>query len=251
MKKKRVKSKKTELIDINEEQAELVNNNLKDKEQKLKYRNQFNGEVAINDTNLNLCRDTIEYSSDESIDKSNHVKFAGLTFDMDKDRAHPQDAVDEQLTNNNSDNTKIVNYLHYLQMHGLLSERNDTGLIIYADDQYVNQQSLKINLQDIGMADRLVMMSNGQEVVDFFNKQLEEYENFTPDLNQISSTPPQRVSLLLLDINMPILDGLATLQAVKDKFKQFNLTQSHYHRDDDSHAKQDEVARPMICYLSQ
>ena len=50
---------------------------------------------------------------------------------------------------------------------------------------------------------------------------------------------------------MPILDGLSTLMAVKDKFRQFNLAQSHYHREVDSQAKQDEVARPMICYLSQ
>lgn len=54
-------------------------------------------------------------------------------------------------------------------MHGLLEKTNDTGLILYADDQYVNHQAFKLNLQDIGMADRLVMFSNGQEVVDYFD----------------------------------------------------------------------------------
>ncbi len=63
----------------------------------------------------------------------------------------------------------------------------------------------KTQLQDYGLAERLVMFANGQEVVDYFDELLD-------DKNEI---PIQPVSLLLLDINMPILDGLETLRLVK------------------------------------
>ena len=96
-----------------------------------------------------------------------------------------------------------------MQVHGLFDKKNDSGLIIHADDQYINQQSIKINLQDIGLGERFVMRCNGQEVVDFFDELFD-------GLNLSGSTTPrQPVSLLLLDINMPILTGMETLILIK------------------------------------
>ena len=89
---------------------------------------------------------------------------------------------------------------------------------MYADDQYVNRQALKMTfLQDIGLAHRLVMVSNGQEVLDYFDNVLENL-----DLEQDRAVPLQPVSLLLLDINMPLLSGLQTLVLLKEKFKKLN-----------------------------
>lgn len=47
---------------------------------------------------------------------------------------------------------------------------------------------------------------------------------------------------------MPILNGLETFRAIKEKFNQINRNQ-----DDraETHSTQNEVVRPMICYLSQ
>ena len=46
----------------------------------------------------------------------------------------------------------------------------------------------------------------------------------------------QPVSLVLLDINMPILNGLETLKLIKEQYSIYN---------------KDKLVRPMICYLSQ
>ena len=37
------------------------------------------------------------------------------------------------------------------------------------DDQFVNQQGMRLNFMDLGLAERLVILSNGGEVVNFFD----------------------------------------------------------------------------------
>ena len=54
---------------------------------------------------------------------------------------------------------------------------------------------------------------------DYFDK-IELYDQ------GIGAAPLQPVSLLLLDINMPIINGLETLKLVKDKFKRHNTRQN-------------------------
>ena len=113
-----------------------------------------------------------------------------------------------------------------------MASKNESGKIVYADDQYVNRQAFKMAIQDMGFADRLVLCSNGQEVLDYLDKMLEDLT-----LDQKRTTAFQPVSLLLLDVNMPILHGLDTLPLVKQKFQDAN------HRL--------PVLRPVICYLTQ
>ena len=48
--------------------------------------------------------------------------------------------------------------------------------------------------------------------------------------------PQQPVALVLLDISMPILNGLDTLKQIKTKYGKFDETR---------------LIRPLICYLSQ
>ena len=76
-----------------------------------------------------------------------------------------------------------------------------------------------MNLQDIGKADRLVSLSNGAEVVEYFDKIFEDIKS-NPNRPNVTSIQP--VALLLLDINMPIMTGIETLTAVKEKFQIFN-----------------------------
>jgi len=102
-----------------------------------------------------------------------------------------------------------------MKAHGLHHEgKNDTSLILYADDQYVNHEALRMNLQDIGVASRLVTFANGQEVVDYFCTLLEDLKK--------APEPHIRISLLLLDINMPILNGFETCRKVKELFRLYN-----------------------------
>ena len=59
----------------------------------------------------------------------------------------------------------FVEILSELKTNGCLKENANKGRIIYADDQYVNQQQLKMNFSALEVEDRLILLNNGDEVV--------------------------------------------------------------------------------------
>ena len=63
----------------------------------------------------------------------------------------------------------------------------------------------------------------------------------------------QPVSLLLLDINMPILNGLQVLLKVKEKFEltEKKLAEIESTEDQPASTSKLRVVRPLIAYLSQ
>ena len=89
---------------------------------------------------------------------------------------------------------------------------------MYADDQFINQQSMKMNFTDIGILDQLVLLSDGQEVVDYFDQVLEEVIS----QHHGEQAAIQPISLLLLDIDMPRLTGMEACALIKKKFEQIN-----------------------------
>ena len=58
-------------------------------------------------------------------------------------------------------NEALLDFLKILKQHDLLENATNSGLVVYADDQFVNQQSMKMNFSDINITDKLVMFSNG------------------------------------------------------------------------------------------
>ena len=80
---------------------------------------------------------------------------------------------------------------------------------------------MKINFDEMGISNKLIMFSDGEEVVDYFDVLLDNLDTQTQSDEQPTLQP---VSLLLLDINMSILNGIETLKQVKDKFKTINDT---------------------------
>ena len=63
------------------------------------------------------------------------------------------------------------------------------------------------------LPDRLITFSDGKEVIDYFENLLNVL-----DSQGHEERPVQPVSLLLLDINMPIINGIETLKQIKGKF---------------------------------
>ena len=63
-------------------------------------------------------------------------------------------------------------------MAGLL-ESKSKGLIIVADDQYVNLQAMRMAVEDIGISanDRLLMFQNGNEVVGCIDELLSQIDD--------------------------------------------------------------------------
>ena len=74
---------------------------------------------------------------------------------------------------------------------------------------------MKMNFSDLGIENKLVQFSNGKDAVDYFRKLLD------PTDDKQSSILP--VSLLLLDINMPIVDGLECAKSIKELYREKNL----------------------------
>ena len=107
------------------------------------------------------------------------------------------------------------------------------------DDQFVNQQGIRLNFMDLGLAERLVILSNGGEVVNFFDSFFECLKGTGSQTN--SSNLYQPIALLLLDINMPIMTGMEVCKRVKDIYERHNA----------GVAPGRQVLRPVICYLSQ
>ena len=59
-----------------------------------------------------------------------------------------------------------------------------------------------MKFRELGIEDKLVIFGNGKEVVEFFDSILQHPDEIQP------------VSLLILDINMPIYNGMKALKLV-------------------------------------
>jgi len=65
----------------------------------------------------------------------------------------------------------FVTFLKEVQTLGLLEGKRE-GKIVYADDQFVNKYQLTMQFKDLGLEERLIVLDNGEEVVEYFDEQL-------------------------------------------------------------------------------
>ena len=63
--------------------------------------------------------------------------------------------------------TNFVKFLKKLDKFDLLEEINRDAKVVYADDQFVNQHTVAKNFEEMGIADKLVTFSNGQDVIEY------------------------------------------------------------------------------------
>lgn len=111
----------------------------------------------------------------------------------------------------------FIAFLKEVSEIGQKSVVSRKGLIVYADDQFINIKQMDMQMKDIGLQGRLKLFSNGQDVIDFFEHHLSELSR-----DDTTEQVRQPVSLVLLDINMPLLNGIETLMKVKQTFDTFN-----------------------------
>ena len=137
----------------------------------------------------------------------------------------------------------LVSFLKTLQANNLLEKASSGSKVVYADDQFVNQHTVMKNFEELKIGQQLISFSNGQDVIDYLQKILDEIK--MEDLAYIP-LPIQPVALVLLDINMPILDGFETLGKTKAVFKEANIRLTANQLESDT-----VVMRPTICFFSQ
>ena len=134
------------------------------------------------------------------------VEFNELTFSLGTDRTKPVGTESSKQLNQS-----FISHLEDMDQHGLLSENLNSGNIVFADDQFVNQQFMQMSFNDLGLQSKLKIFSNGVETVEYFSNILSH-----PGL--LESKQP--ISLLILDINMPGLNGFECAKQIKQLYKE-------------------------------
>ena len=106
------------------------------------------------------------FSSDSSLGQSSSsfyppIQFQGKTFQFGQDLSEPITILGEPTGENYMSNNFLA-FLNKLRELGVLEHAN-TGTIVFADDQFVNLQAVKMAIQDLGIStqDRFKMFSNG------------------------------------------------------------------------------------------
>ncbi len=77
--------------------------------------------------------------------------------------------------------------------------------ILLVEDDLGHAKLIQKNLQRSGIRNSIVHLTNGQEAVDYLFSQ-----------GEYAGGEPAKQILILLDINMPELDGLQTLEIIKN-----------------------------------
>jgi CheY-like chemotaxis protein len=80
----------------------------------------------------------------------------------------------------------------------------ESMVILLAEDDEGHALLIKRNLMRAGIANEVVHVTNGQDALDFVHRK-----------GNYASRPADGALLLVLDINMPCLDGIQVLQQLK------------------------------------
>ncbi len=93
---------------------------------------------------------------------------------------------------------KICQVLGFTNYSSNNQTAGEKGIILVADDQYMNLEALKINLQEINKIKKAEFYVNGQEIID---RVLEV-------LTTETTTLLRPIQALLLDFQMPVKNGI-------------------------------------------
>ena len=79
----------------------------------------------------------------------------------------------------------------------------------------MSQQSVQLNLRDLGIQNECRYFQNGKEAVEFIKFTLDAAWTSEPQ----SLNP---ITLILMDINMPIMTGIEALKLIKQSYEGLN-----------------------------
>ena len=102
-----------------------------------------------------------------------------------------------------------------------------------------------MNFGEMGISEKLIMFSDGQNVAEYFDGVLDKIDVTSPRTNP---QPLQPVTLLLLDINMPILNGMEAFNRINNKYNEINEKARAVEHQQSNQTQ--IVLKPLMCYYS-
>ena len=75
-----------------------------------------------------------------------------------------------------SNDEQILRLLQFLNANKNAYSSPNQGRIVIVDDQYVGQQLIMLEFQDLGITNEVLLLSSGQEACDFFEQTLSEIQ---------------------------------------------------------------------------
>lgn len=104
-----------------------------DEKANLKVNEDKSGETR----NSNDSRNAHDFQSQvENRLKESMIQFKALTFDLNGDRTNPRGAI--ATGRQNTWNMKFLQFLRTLKSYGLLTKARNKGMVVFADDQFIN-----------------------------------------------------------------------------------------------------------------
>ena len=98
------------------------------------------------------------------------IRFKNLVFDVNDNQVclREENRVSDR-------NRPLVAFLKALNDHkSRMPETAFPGLIIYADDQFINQEMMKMNIQEIKIENEFKIFSDGLQTITFVRELLKE-----------------------------------------------------------------------------
>ena len=142
---------------------------------------------------------------------------------------------------------RFTQFLKVMQDKNVLNSNCKLRNVLYADDQFVSIEQVKRQFSDMNISNLLQAFSNGQDIIEFLQVQLDILDHTEFE------APIQPIRLVVLDINMPVLDGFETLKKVKEIFEVHNARTNDRLVNDSypTTVSRPLVLRPFICLFSQ
>lgn len=85
-------------------------------------------------------------------------------------------------------NKGLQSFVQFIRQHGLTTKARQIGQVVFADDQLVNREAIRIKMEHLGLNKRVSIFSDGQETVQHIERVVNSIEFNCLDPDSINSS---------------------------------------------------------------